>query len=120
MAITLSSSTSTTNSHLEEDEMRFRLEKIEECNLLLRRLDGGIYYIKWDGILPLTKYSTKSNVQKKIEIRIESDIEYGRFIYLRKPYITKKIRIAGKDSTWIRSWKTEQITELVSKLSFLN
>ena len=118
MAITLSS-TSTTSTLMEEDEMRFRLEKIEECNLLLRRLDGGIYYIKWDGILPLTKYSTKSNVQKKIEIRIESDIEYGRFIYLRKPYITKKIKICGRDPAWIRSWKTEQISELVSKLSFL-
>ncbi len=119
MAITLSSSTSTTNSHMEEDEMRFRLENIDECNLLLRRLDGGIYHIKWDGILPLTKYSTKSNVQKKIEIKIEYDIEYGKFFYLRKPYITKKIKISGRDSSWIKSWKTEQITELVSKLSFL-
>ena len=118
MAITLSSSTSTTNS-LMEDEMRFRSEKIDECNLLLRRLDGEVHYIKWDGILPLTKYSAKSNIQKKIEIRIESDIEYGRFIYLRKPYITKKIKICGRDSSWLRSWKTEQITELVSKLSFL-
>ena len=119
MAITLSSSTSTTNSLMEEDEMRFRLEKIEECNLLLRRLDGGIYYIKWDGILPLTKYSAKSNIQKKLEIRIESDIEYGRFIYLRKPYITKKIKICGRDSSCLRSWKTEQLTELLSKISFL-
>jgi hypothetical protein len=118
MAITLSSSTSNTNSLL-EDEMRFRLGKIEECNLLLRRLDGGIYYIKWDGIIPLTKYSEKSNIQKKIEIRIESDIEYGRSIYPRKPYITKKVRISGRDSSWIRTWKTEQICELVSKLSFL-
>ena len=119
MAITLSSSASTTNSLMEEDEMRFRLEKIEECNLLLRRLDGGIHHVKWDGILPLAKYSEKSNIQKQIEIRIESDIEYGRFIYLRKPYITKKIRICGRDSSWIKSWKTEQISELVSKLSFL-
>jgi hypothetical protein len=119
MAITLSSSTPATNAFMEEDEMRFRLEKIHECNLLLRRLDGGIHYIKWDGILPLTKYTTKSNVKKKIEIRIESDIEYGRFIYLRKPYITKKIKICGRDSGWIRSWRTEQISELVSKLSFL-
>ena len=118
MAITLSS-TSTTSTLIEEDEMRFRLEKIEECNLLLRRLDGGIHHVKWDGILPLAKYSEKSNIQKKIEIRIESDIEYGRFIYLRKPYITKKIRICGRDSSWIKSWKTEQICELVSKLSFL-
>ena len=117
MAITLSS-TSTTST-LMEDEIRFRLEKIEECNLLLRRLDGGIHHVKWDGILPLAKYSEKSNIQKKIEIRIESDIEYGRFIYLRKPYITKKIRICGRDSSWIKSWKTEQISELVSKLSFL-
>ncbi len=119
MAITLSSSTSTTNSVMEEDEMRFRFEKIDECNLLLRRLDGGIHYIKWDGILPLTKYSAKSNVQKKIEIKIEPDIEYGKFIYLRKPYITIKIKICGRDSSWIKSWKTEQITELASKLSFL-
>ena len=119
MAITLSSSASTTNSLMEEDEMRIRLEKIEECNLLLRRLDGGIHHVKWDGILPLAKYSEKSNIQKKIEIRIESDIQYGRFIYLRKPYITKKIRICGRDSSWIKSWKTEQISELVSKLSFL-
>ena len=118
MAITLSS-TSTTSTLMEEDEMRFRLEIIEECKMLLRRLDGGIYNIKWDGILPLAKYSEKSNIQKKIEIRIESDIEYGRFIYLRKPYITKKIRICGRDSSWIKSWKTEQISELVSKLSFL-
>ncbi|HKU84086.1 MAG TPA: hypothetical protein VJP58_08590 [Candidatus Nitrosocosmicus sp.] len=119
MAITLSSSASTANPVMEEDELRFRLEKIEECNLLLRRLGGGIHYIKWDGILPLEKYSAKSNMQKKIAIRIESDIEYGKFIYLRKPYITKKIRICGRDSSWIKSWKTEQISELVSKLSFL-
>jgi len=45
MAITLSS-TSTTSTLMEEDEMRFRLEKIEECNLLLRRLDGGIHHVK--------------------------------------------------------------------------
>jgi hypothetical protein len=119
MAITLSSSATTANPVMDEDEMRFRLEKIEECNLLLRTLDGGIHYVNWDGILPLTKYSTKPNIQKKIEIRIESDIEYGRFIYLRKPYITKKIRICGRDPSWIKSWKTEQINELVSKLSFL-
>ena len=117
MAITLSS-TSTTST-LMEDEIRFRLEKIEECNLLLSRLDGGIYYIKWDGISPLTKYSAKSSIQKKLEIRIESDIEYGRFIYLRKPYITKKIKICGRDSSCLKSWKTEQLTELLSKLSFL-
>ncbi|MDF0681619.1 MAG: hypothetical protein P0116_11710 [Candidatus Nitrosocosmicus sp.] len=104
---------------MEGDEMRFRLEKIEECNLLLRRLDGGIHFIKWDGIFPLAKYSEKTNIHKKIEIRIESDIEYGRSIYPRKPYITKKIRICGRDSSWIKSWKTEQISELVSKLSFL-
>ena len=57
--------------------------------------------------------------KKKIEIKIEYDIEYGKFFYLRKPYITKKIKICGRDSSWIKSWKTEQITELVSKLSFL-
>ncbi|CAN5665608.1 hypothetical protein BH23THE1_BH23THE1_36060 [soil metagenome] len=119
MAITLSSSASTTNSLIEEDEMRFRLENIDECNLLLRRLDGGIHYFKWDGILPSTKYSEKSNAQKKIEIKIEYDIEYGKFFYLRKPYITKKIKICGRDSSWIKFWKIEQITELVSKLSFL-
>jgi hypothetical protein len=119
MAITLSSSTSITSTIMEEDEMRFRLEKIEECKMLLRRLDGGIYNIKWDGILPLAKYSAKPNIQKKIEITIESDIEYGRFIYLRKPYITKKIRICGRDSSCLKYWKTEQLTELLSKLSFL-
>src|ERR1044072_6190098 len=119
MAITLSSSKSAAKPVVGEDEMRFRLAKIEECYLLLRRLDQGIHYIKWDGILPLTKYSAKSNIQKKLEIRIESDIEYGRSIYPRKPYITKKIRICGRDSSWIRLWKTEQISELVSKLSSL-
>jgi hypothetical protein len=115
----MSSSASTTNSLMEEDEMRFRLEIIDECNLLLTRLDGGIHYFKWDGVLPSTKYSEKSNAQKKIEIKIEYDIEYGKFFYLRKPYITKQIKICGRDSSWITSWKTELITELVSKLSFL-
>jgi hypothetical protein len=119
MAITLSSSASTANPVKEEDEMRFRLEKIEECNLLLRSLEPRIYYIKWDGTLPLTKHSAKSNLQKKIQIRIEPTIEYGRFIHPRKPYITKKIRICGRDLSWINTWKTEQISELVSKLSFL-
>ena len=119
MAITLSSSTSTTNSFIEEDEMRFRLEKIDECNLLLRRLDGGTYFIRWDVILPLTKYSANSNLKTKIEIKIESNLEYGKFIYLRKPYISKKIKICGRDASWIKSWKTEQLTELVFKLSFL-
>ena len=74
---------------------------------------SGMEFYHWQNI------QQSQMVQKKIEIRIESDIEYGRFIYLRKPYITKKITICGKDSSWIRSWKTEQITELVSKLSFL-
>ena len=119
MAITLSSSTTPTNSFMDEDEMRFRLEKIDECNLLLRRLEAGTHHISWDGILPSTTYSTKSNVKKKLEIKIESDLEYGRFIYLRKPYISKKIKICGRDPSWIKSWKTEQLTELVSKLSFL-
>jgi hypothetical protein len=119
MAITLSSSTSPTNSLMDEDEMRFRLEKIDECNLLLRRLEGGTHHIRWDGILPSTKQSTKSNLKGKLEIKIESDLEYGRFIYLRKPYISKKIKICGRDASWIKSWKTEQLTELVSKLSFL-
>lgn len=119
MAITLSSSTSPTNSFMEEDEMRVRLEKIDECNLLLRRLDGGTHHIRWDGILPSTKYSAKSNLKRKIEIKIESNLEYGKFIYLRKPYISKKIKICGRDASWIKSWKTEQLTELVSKLSIL-
>ena len=119
MATTLSSSTSPTNSFMDEDEMRFRLEKIEECNLLLRRLEGGTHHISWDGILPSTKYLAKSNLKKKLEIKIESDLEYGRFIYLRKPYISKKIKICGRDASWIKSWKIEQLTELVSKLSFL-
>ncbi len=119
MAITLSSSTLPTNSIMEEDEMRFRLEKIDECNLLLRRLDGGTHYIRWDGILPSTKHSAKANLKRKLEIKIESNLEYGKFIYLRKPYISKKIKICGRDAAWIRTWKTEQLTELVSKLSFL-
>jgi hypothetical protein len=119
MAITLSSSTSRINSFMKEDEMRFRLEKIDECNLLLRRLNGGIYNLKWDGILPETKYSAKSNLKRKIEIKIEFDLEYGKFIYLRKPYISKKIKICGRELSCIKSWKTEQIIELASKLSFL-
>ena len=116
MAITLSSS-SLTQQHGEVETTRVR--QIEECNYLLRRLNKGTYNIPWNGIYPLRKNQRKLNKEKKLEIVVESRIEYGKFIYLRKPYLTRIVKIGGREISCIRSWQPEQLAELNHKLKQL-
>jgi hypothetical protein len=116
MAITLSSSSLTQqNAQVEID----RVKQIEECNYLLRRLKKGTYSIPWDGIIPIRKNQHKSIKEKKLEIVVESSIEYGKFIYPRKPYLTRVVKIGGRDASSIRSWQAEQLGELNHKLKQL-
>lgn len=119
MAITLSSSSTSLHSVIQENEQRYRLDKIDECRHLLQGLKEGTYYIKWEGIFPVTTKATRPNNNNTIDIKIESKLEYGKYIHPRKPYVTKKIKICGKDSSCIKSWNTEQIEELVIKIASL-
>ena len=116
MATTLSSSSLTQqHGHVEIA----RVKQIEECNYLLRRLTKGTYYIPWDGIFPIRKNQRKSIKEQKLEIVVESSIEYGKFIYLRKPYLTRTVKIGGRDASCIRLWQPEQLAELNYKLKQL-
>lgn len=116
MAITLSSSSLTQQDAQVEID---RVKQIEECNCLLRRLKKGTYIIPWEGIFPIRKNQRKSFKEKKLEIVVESSIEYGKFIYLRKPYLTRIVKIGGREASWIRSWQPEQLGELNHKLKQL-
>lgn len=119
MAITLGSGSIAHPVDL-KDESSLRSELIEECNRLLKSLDNGFYLISWDGILPGEKNQLKYYRERKIGIKVDSIIQYGKFIHPWKPYVVKKIRIEGKDLSWVRSWKTGQIGELVKKIKSLN
>ena len=99
-----------------KDELNIRSACIRECHRILKHLDIGIYNIAWEGIIPGSKNLAKNNLAEKVEIRIENIIEYGKFIYLRKPYVIKKVRIDGKDISTMKTWKTQQIIQLVQKL----
>lgn len=114
MAITLSSASLTHTHEQVEDN---RVKHLEECKYLLKQLKGGTYLIPWDGILPSLKSHRKNNMDKKLEISVEIGLEYGKYIYPRKPYLTKQIKINGKDYTSIRSWQFEQLGQLASKLN---
>jgi len=113
MAITLSSSSLTNDQEQIED---FRAKQIEECRSLLKRLRVGTYTIYWDGILPFHKSQARNEKEKNLEIIVENAIEYGKFIYLRKPYLTKQIKVGGKNMSCIRTWKPEQLATLITKL----
>jgi len=116
MAITLSSASLT---HTHEQVENIRVRHLEQCKYLLRQLKGGTYFVSWDGMYPSFKSHRKNNLDKKLEINVEIGLEYGKSIYPRKPYVTKQIKINGKDYTSIRSWQTEQLGELVDKLNQL-
>ncbi len=116
MAITLSSASLT---HSQEQVENIRVKHLEECKYLLRRLKGGTYSVSWDGIFPSFKSHRRNSMNKKLEINVEIGIEYGKSIYPRKPYVTKQIKINGKDYTSIRFWQTEQLGELADKLNHL-
>jgi hypothetical protein len=119
MAITLGSN-SVIHPTEPKDAFRTRSDLIEECNRLLKSLDNGSYTISWNGILPGEKNQMKYLRARKIGIKIDSVIQYGKFIHPWKPYVVKKIRIEGKDLTWVKSWKTQQIAELVSCIKSLS
>lgn len=102
-----------------KDELNIRSECIEECHKILKHLDNGIYNITWEGTIPGSKNSVKNNLAEKVEIKVENRIVYGKFIYLRKPYLIKKVRIDGKDISTMKTWKTQQIVQLVQKLKNL-
>ena len=113
MAISLSSASLTSNQRQLEN---LRAKHLEECRYLLKRLKGGSYTLSWDGVLPLYKAQRKSYKNKKLEITVEATIEYGKFIYLRKPYVTKQIKVGGKDMSILRTWTLDQLEELEDKL----
>lgn len=115
MAITLGSSSVMHQPDL-KDELYLRSECIQECHQILKHLDSGTYNIAWEGTIPGSKNLPKNNLEKKIEIKVENIIEYGKFIYLRKPYVIKKVKIDGKDVSSMKAWKTQQIIQLVQKL----
>lgn len=119
MAITLGSSSIVHPTNL-EDELSLRSELIEECNHLLKSLDKGTYIVSWHGLLPGEKSETKYHKSRKIGIKVDSAIHYGKFIHPWKPYIVKQIKIEGKDFSWIRSWKTQQIAEFVNGIKSLS
>jgi hypothetical protein len=116
MAITLSSASLTP----QDDQGKYVRDKcIEECNYLLRRLKKGTYNIRWNGFYPLRKNQTKPNAEQNLKIVVESSLEYGKFIYPRKPYLTKTIKIGGRKASCIRLWQLEQLEELCHKLTQL-
>lgn len=114
MAITLSSASLTHTHEQVEDN---RIKQLEECKYLLKQLKGGTYLIPWDGVLPSLRSHRKNNTNKKLEVSVEIGIEYGKYIYPRKPYLTKQIKIDGKDYSSIRTWQIEQIRQLATKLN---
>lgn len=118
MAISLESSSIAHPDDL-KDELTIRSELIEECNSLLKRLDNGSYLISWNGMLPQEKNQLKYHRAKKLGIKIDSTIRYGKFIHPWKPYVVKKIRIQGKDFSCVKSWKTQQIAEFLKGIKFL-
>ncbi len=84
-----------TELQFQEEEIKFRLEIIDECKLLLQSLNDGLYTIKWDGAFPTLKNKDRFAKDKKIEIRVESKFKRPRCPNLRKYYITKNITICG-------------------------
>lgn len=119
MAITLGSSSIVQPSDL-KDDLRYRSKLIEECNHLLKSLDNGTYLVSWNGVLPGEKNQMKNHGARKIGIKVDSLIYYGKFIHPWKPYVVKKIRIEGKDFSWLKTWKTEQIASLLREIKSLN
>jgi len=111
MVITLGSSSVVHPADL-KDESSLRAELIEECNRLLKSLDNGTYLIPWNETFPGEQSQPKYHRGRKIGIKVDSAIRYGKFIHPWKPYVVKKIRIEGKDFSCIKSWKTPQIAEL--------
>ncbi|VFJ12820.1 hypothetical protein [Candidatus Nitrosocosmicus franklandus] len=116
MTITLSSVSLTRQN---ESIEILRAKYFEGCIHLLRQLKRGTYYIPWDGISPTWKNERKSDTEKKLKIVVECNIEYGRYIYPRKPYVTKTIKIGGREASWIRTWLPQQLEELDRKLTKL-
>ena len=115
MAINISSA-QITHSTQKEGDVSYRNAKIDECVSLLRQLDRGIYTILLEDTFTSPKSGRKYNKGRKLEVRVDYFIEYGKFIYLRKPYVTKQIKISGKEISCLKSWHTEQIVELCHKL----
>ena len=113
MAITLSSATLTRDQN---QVGNLRAKHLEECKYLLRRLKGGTYTISWDGMLPVYISQRKNHKEKQLEIGVETTIEYGKFIHLRKPYVTKQIKVGGKDISFLRTWTSEQLVALIDEL----
>ncbi|HYF98643.1 MAG TPA: hypothetical protein VD815_00980 [Candidatus Saccharimonadales bacterium] len=115
MAINISSA-QITHSTEKEVDASYQNAKIDECVHLLRQLDRGIYTIFLQDTFPASKSRRKYNKGRKLEVKVDYLIEYGKFIYLRKPYVTKQIKIGGKDISCLKSWHTQQIVELCHKL----
>ena len=113
MAITLSSATLTRD----QNQVRnLRAKHLGECKYLLRRLKEGTYTISWEGLLPVYIAQRKNHKEKILEIAVETTLEYGKFIYLRKPYVTKQIKVGGKDMSFLRTWTSEQLVALIDEL----
>ncbi len=107
-----------TQLQYQEEEIKFRLETIEECKLLLQSLNDGLYTIQWDGVFPTLKNQDRFK-DRKIEIRVESKFKRPRSPNLRKYYITKNITICGNKFSCIESWTINQLIELNTKLVFI-
>ena len=115
MAINISSA-QITHSTQKEVDVSYQNAKIDACVHLLRQLDSGIYTILLEDTFPSSKSGCKYNKGRKLEVKVDYIIEYGKFIYPRKPYVTKQIKIGGKEISCLKSWNTEQIVELYHKL----
>lgn len=119
MAITLGSSSIVHPDEL-KDELSLRSELIEECNQILKHLRDGTYLISWNGVLPGENKILKIHGEKRIEIKIDSLIRYGKFLHPWKPYVSKKVKIEGKEIASIRTWNTQQIAEFLQKIKSLD
>lgn len=101
----------------QQEEANFRLEIIKECKILLKSLNDGLYNINWEGTFPIVKTS-QNFTEKKIEIKVESKLEFIEILQLKKPIISKKIRICGQKPSCLENWTTDQLIEFNTKLLF--
>ncbi len=115
MAITLPSTPIASESE-NEVEMSFRIKKIDECYHLLRQLHVGTYTLSIEDTHYSHRRLDKSIHTRKLVIEVNYIVEYGKFIHLRKPYVTKQIKINGKNISYLKTCYTEQLVKLADKL----